>query len=347
MTDNGGKTATATLPVTVNAGGVVELRRRRARHRRAAALLAPGREPRVRRSPTPRARPRRPAPAASPAASPAALRSTRTPPCASTASTASARSRLLDLVRHEQADDRVLAQLERLRQRRRAGVRVHPELQRQRRRVPGRPGRAPVRRHASASRIGRGGSRNNVFFARPAAGSWHHYAIVHRHLRAGGHADHPLHGRRSGALHEDRERHGRRQLRQLRASTSCRAPGADLFGGGDLDEVAMYDRAAERGDDLRALQSSYGTNRRPVAALQRHAEPGRRSAQTVTFNGAASSDPDGIDHQVRVGPRRQRHLRDRHAARPPTVHAQLRVRAEHRRQAAGHRQPLRHRHRDP
>ena len=43
LTDNQGATGTATLPVTINAGGVSQLRRRRARHSRPRQLLAHGR----------------------------------------------------------------------------------------------------------------------------------------------------------------------------------------------------------------------------------------------------------------------------------------------------------------
>ena len=88
-----------------------------------------------------------------------------------------------------------------------------------------------------------------------------------------------------------------------RAGQACSATG-------DLDEVAIYNRAlsaatiAEHYDELRHEPP-------PGGSLHRHAEPGERQ-------------PDGhlqrldlersrrLDHQVRVGPRRQRHLRDRH-----------------------------------
>ena len=106
----------------------------------------------------------------------------RTPRRASTASSDYG-ERPAQPVGHEQADGRVLAEVERVRQRRRAGDGVHAELQR---RPPAaswstRTPRRPAARSASASASG--SSRNNVFFARPSAGAWHHYAFVLRHAR--------------------------------------------------------------------------------------------------------------------------------------------------------------------
>ena len=52
-------------------------------------------------------------------------------------------------------------------------------------------------------------SRNNVYFARPSAGAWHHYAFVIDTTAPGRDADHPLRRRQGGGLHEDRQRHRR------------------------------------------------------------------------------------------------------------------------------------------
>ena len=81
---------------------------------------------------------------------------------------------------------------------------------------------------------------------------------------------------------------------------------AACFGRGDLDEVALYDRALDRGDDRRALPE---LRHEPPARRARSPPPRTRraSSQTVTFNGSTSSDPDGTIVEVRVGPRRQRH----------------------------------------
>ena len=62
--------------------------------------------------------------------------------------------------------------------------------------------------------IGNDGGRNNVYFARPSAGQWHHYAFVLDTERAGRHAGRAVRRRRAGGLHQGRERHRRGELRQ-------------------------------------------------------------------------------------------------------------------------------------
>ena len=90
--------------------------------------------------------------------------------------------------------------------------------------------------------IGTGDSRNNVFFARPSAGAWHHYAFVLDTAAPAAQQITPYVDGKAGRLHEARQRHRRRQLRQLDALLHvARRP--DLFGAGDLDEVAIYNRA--------------------------------------------------------------------------------------------------------
>ena len=44
--------------------------------------------------------------------------------------------------------------------------------------------------------IGTGGTRNSVFFARPSAGVWHHYAIVLNSAAPAARRDHALRRRR-------------------------------------------------------------------------------------------------------------------------------------------------------
>ena len=67
--------------------------------------------------------------------------------------------------------------------------------------------------------------------------------------------------------------------------------GASLFGQGDLDEVAIYNRALSAGTIADHYARS-GTNRRPVAAFTISPNPAK-PGQTVTFNASASTDPDG------------------------------------------------------
>ena len=217
-------------------------------------------------------------------------------------------------LRHQQADGRVLAEVERLRQRRPPGDGVHPELQRQRRRLPGRSQRARSRAASSASGIGSGAARNNVFFTRPSAGAWHHYAFVLDTTAPAANQITALRRRPGGGLHEDRHGHGAGQLRQLDAvlHVAGRQP---LFGAGDLDEVAIYNRALSAA----TIAAHFGGNAQPPTSSFTATPNPAQTGQTVTLQRLGLERSRRHDRQVRVGPRRQRHLRDRHRhdARPP------------------------------
>jgi PKD repeat protein len=149
---------------------------------------------------------------------------------------------------------------------------------------------APQSGGAFGIALGRGGSRNNAFFTRPAAGSWHHYAIV---LDTSAPAAQQITPYMDGApvtFTKTESGTGAGNFANSTLYFMSRA-GANLFGNGDLDEVAVYDRtlsAATISDHYK----SYGTNRRPVAAFSATPNPASVNA-TVTFNGSASSDPDG------------------------------------------------------
>ena len=120
--------------------------------------------------------------------------------------------------------------------------------------------------------------------------------------------------------------------------------GGGLFGDGDLDEVAVYDRPLSAATISEHYQSS-GTNRRPVAAFSATPNPaGINSA--VTFNGSASSDPDGTMKRYEWDLDGNGSY-ETDSGTSATTQRSYSHRAEHRRQAARHRQPVRHRHRDP
>jgi YD repeat-containing protein len=70
-------------------------------------------------------------------------------------------------------------------------------------------------------------------------------------------------------------------------SRACSA----LFGGGDLDDVAIYDRALSAGT-IAEHYGSFGTNRRPNATFT-VSPSAPKPNQAVTYNASASSDPDG------------------------------------------------------
>ena len=210
---------------------------------------------------------------------------------ASTAST-TPRARNVDLSDTQRDDGRVLAEVERLRQRRRARDGVHPELQRERRRLPGRPERAAARRHVRRRHRQRRAPATTSSSPGPSAGVWHHYAFVLDTTAPAATADHALRRRQAGDLHEEPTAAPAPATSPTRRSTSCRAAATSLFGAGDLDEVALYNRALDRRDDRRPLQL---LRHQPPARRRRSpSRPTRpRPAQTVTFNASGSSDPDG------------------------------------------------------
>ena len=84
-----------------------------------------------------------------------------------------------------------------------------------------------------------------------------------------------------------------------------------LFGTGDLDEVAIYDRAlTPRDDRRRTYAAGAATSRRPPPSRPRPTRP--QTGPAGHLQRRRLQRPRRHDRQVRVGPRRQRHLRDRH-----------------------------------
>ena len=75
--------------------------------------------------------------------------------------------------------------------------------------------------------------------------------------------------------------------------------GSSLFGAGDLDEVALYNRALTANEAADHHQRGLagggappGPNQNPTASFTVSPNPAT-AGQSVTFNGSASSDPDG------------------------------------------------------
>ena len=249
--------------------------------------------------------------------------------------------------------------------------------------------------------IGSGDSRNTAYFARPSAGAWHHYALVMDSTAPAAEQVIPYVDGQAVAYVKTKSGTGAGNFANSSLYFMSRAASA-LFGSGDLDEVALYNRAlsaatiddhysgtagggepplasftaapnpAQTGETvnfdgsnssdpdgtivkyewdldgngsfetetgtepvavhsypaagsydvrLRVTDSSGNksttlrtvtvTNRAPVSSFT--ATPGSvNKGQLVSFDGSSSSDPDGTDHEIRVGPRRQRQLRDQH-----------------------------------
>ena len=241
-----------------------------------------------------------------------------TPRRASTAPTTTATAQRRPL-RHEQGDGRVLAEVERLRRRRPPGDGVHAELQQQRGRLPGRPERAAAGRHLRR-RHRRTGARATTCSSparRPA--QWHHYAFVLDSSAAGG--DQQITPYVDGQPVPYTKLDSGTGAGNFANSTlyMMSRAGQSLFGAGDLDEVAIYNRALSA-STVAEHYSSYGTNRRPVARFTSSPNPARQG-QTGHLQRRRLQRPRRLDRQVRVGPRRQRQLRDRHRQQTRQCHA--------------------------
>ena len=291
VTDNGGKTATTTAPVSVKQRRSQQLPRRGARHPRPRSLLADGRD--QRRRPSPTASARSPATAvgdadasACPAASPAT-------PTAAAALRRRRRRRQapVNLSGTHAGDGRVLAEVEHLRQRRSPGDGVHQQLQRQRRRLPDRPERAPQLGGSFGVGIGTGDSATTPSSTAraPASGTTTPssstpppppaqqitpyvdgkavaYTKLDSGTGAGNFANSTLYFMSRGAASPVRHRRPRR--------------GRDL---------QPRPRAPRRSPTLPAATAPTGARWPPSPVA---AQPGRDRC-TVTFNASGSDDPDG------------------------------------------------------
>jgi len=138
--------------------------------------------------------------------------------------------------------------------------------------------------------IGAGTSRNDVFFARPSAGVWHHYALVLDPTQPAASQVTPyVDGQPIGYQHESSGT-GAGPFASSTLYLFSRNASA-LFGAGSLDELAIYsgDLSAAR---ITEHYDDNGSDPRPVASLQMSPSPAR-AGQTVTFNASGSSYAKG------------------------------------------------------
>ena len=156
-----------------------------------------------------------------------------------------------------------------------------PKLQRQRRRLPRRPGRAAARRDVRRRPRALRPPQQRLLRA-PERGQWHHYAFVLDTTAPAAAADHAVRRRRAGELPEARQRHGRRAVRERRAELHVarrrlavrrRRPrrGRGLQPG------------AERGDDRRPLlrrPARTAVRTPPSRSRRTRPSPDRRSPST-------------------------------------------------------------------
>ncbi len=198
-----------------------------------------------------------------------------------------AASAALDLSGKSAADARILDEVERLGQRRRPRLRVHAQLQRRRRWLPGRPQRRArqLRGRARRRRIAQ-----RRLFARPSAGAWHHYAFVLDTTAPATQQIAALRRRPGRSPSQSRPAAPEPATSPTRRSTSCRATARRS----SAPATSTRSRStAGRWTPGRSAQhyQSFGVNKRPTASFQApgFAQPG----QQVNFDASASKDPDG------------------------------------------------------
>ena len=90
--------------------------------------------------------------------------------------------------------------------------------------------------------IGRGSSRNNVFFARPSAGTWHHYAFVFNTTLTGSQQIVPYVDGKAVTFSKGSSGTGAGNFANSTLNFMSRN-GSSLFGKGSLDEVTIYNQA--------------------------------------------------------------------------------------------------------
>jgi YD repeat-containing protein len=138
--------------------------------------------------------------------------------------------------------------------------------------------------------IGREGSRNNAYFARPSAGTWHHYALVFDTTAPAAQQILPYVDGKPVSFEKLNTGTGAGKFANSTLSFMSRNASA-LFGKGNLDEVAIYNRALNAGE-INSHYLARTPNNLPQASFTVSPNPVETKAQ-VTFNGTGSSDPDG------------------------------------------------------
>jgi PKD repeat protein len=138
--------------------------------------------------------------------------------------------------------------------------------------------------------IGIAESRNNVFFNRPSAGQWHHYAFVLDSSAPAAQQVIPYVDGQPISYSKTASGTGAGNFANSTLYLMSRA-GQGLFGHGGLDELAVYNRALSAAE-IAEHDASHGLNRRPHAALSASPNPAIIGEQ-VKLDASASSDPDG------------------------------------------------------
>ncbi len=182
--------------------------------------------------------------------------------------------------------------------------------------------------------IGAGGTRNSVFFQRPSAGVWHHYAIVMNSAAPAATQITPYVDGAAVSYQKESSNTGAGAVRQLDAVPLLprRRLAVRL---GLARRTRRLRRRTERSDGRRTRQRQ---RPRGPSCPRRERQPGAAQSRP-------ERDPqrlwihlrERVDHQVRMGPQRRRQLRDQHGRHADRQHVLRQPRYLHGR-TADHRQ---------
>jgi len=138
--------------------------------------------------------------------------------------------------------------------------------------------------------IGLPAARNSVFFARPSAGVWHHYALV---MDSSAPSEHEITPYVDGVPVPFQQESANTGSGPFASSTLYLfSRGANtLFGNGSMDELAIYGGALSAARIQEHFEDN-GSDPRPVASMTMTPSPAR-PGQTVTFDASKSSYSKG------------------------------------------------------
>jgi PKD repeat protein len=138
--------------------------------------------------------------------------------------------------------------------------------------------------------LGREGSRNTAYFARPSAGVWHHYALVLNTQAPAAQEITPYVDGKAVPFEKTNSGTGAGNFANSTLYFMSRAASA-LFGKGNLDEVALYNRALTPAE-VEAHYLARNTHNPPVGSFTANPNP-VSTGTAVNFDASASTDPDG------------------------------------------------------
>src|SRR4029077_8335160 len=144
--------------------------------------------------------------------------------------------------------------------------------------------------------IGSESDRNSIFFARPSAGAWHHYAIVIDTSAPAGSEITPYVDGLPVGFQQEGAPTGQGAFASSTLYLMSRA-GSALFGAGTLDQLALYNQPLSAGAIFQHA-NSYGTLKAPHVAFTISKNPVRPD-ESVTLDASGSTDAGGqiVDYQ--------------------------------------------------